>query len=244
MTSQKLTKSESDSKGDSREPNHHTKDICDKAKIFTVENLVDIKERQREMKRGDIVVVTEKSKIWKKYIYDGEKLVSISPDDNSDPEGFSLDGIPKEYPSITEFPIQYWSQDCYIPLYFDYRPYERQIVDNYQINDDLGEISSLHEPKQYGWTSFKIQWFELINKESSDLSGKLIPVLDKIVADYLEETYYIIYLPLFCHCSKKIFTESLEDTIENHNIAFFTAGTTYEISPKMNELKDYILYMR
>lgn len=201
-----------------------------------------------ETKRGDTVKL-ETNWAMSIHIYDGEKLVVM-------PKASTLK-IPKEFPVITEFPIHYWDRHhAKAGIYFDYRPYEDQILNNYRTNDNLGDVffpgsKSTGTSVMYGWTSFKIQWLGLNNEETRDLGKKLIPVLDKIVTDYPEEIYYIIFLPYGEFPFKETFTNCLEGTIDNSytpfnklSSSYFSANVTFEISPKMEELKDYILYLK
>jgi len=97
-----------------------------------------------EMKRGDFVCIETGMNSEQYVIFNGEKLLTISSDDD----------LPEEFKVITEFPIQYWHADADVFLHttakvnFDYALFREQIVNNIK-NDDYLYASFSHNAKEY-----------------------------------------------------------------------------------------------
>lgn len=98
-----------------------------------------------EMKRGDFVHLTLDLTSDRYVIFNGQKLLPISDDDD----------LPAEFKVVTEFPIQYWHSDAdvFLPttakVNFDY-PLFRDMIKNHMIAaDSMVYAAFSHKDKEY-----------------------------------------------------------------------------------------------
>lgn len=167
---------------------------------FVSSQVKDIfKNESLDLQRGDIVRFYEGAYTGDDDFYrnDGIMIFNGTSLEHLSTEIHDGGGISREFPIVTEFPINYWRDiiDGYF-VYFNHKPFLDQILKNLKCPGEKGhdEIDFEEQNNFFVWSKFNLYHPDIKKQVDEHLDLTLCSDLRNIIHKYLDDEYLLIII--------------------------------------------------